>query len=178
MRYNGGSEAYIEAYINKKASKQGIRDMSKQGERAAAYFSKGYNCCQSVVAAFAEELGITEAFALRFSSGFGAGIGRMREVCGAFNGLTAVIGIAYADPTDPEDKSRIYAIIQELAAEFKAQNGQDALLCKELLGLEKAEGSAQASARTEAYYQSRPCPELVRLAADLTADYMEAHPVK
>ena len=54
--------------------------MAKQGEAAYAYFLKGYNCSQSVVAAFAPQLGLSEEMALRMSAGFGAGIGRMREV--------------------------------------------------------------------------------------------------
>ena len=51
--------------------------MAKQGEAAYAYFLKGYNCSQSVVAAFAPQLGLSEEMALRMSAGFGAGIGRM-----------------------------------------------------------------------------------------------------
>lgn len=57
--------------------------MSRQGDVAYSYFLKGYNCSQSVVAALAPQLGLSEELALRLSSGFGAGIGRMREVCGA-----------------------------------------------------------------------------------------------
>ena len=64
-------------------------------------FLKGYNCSQSVVAAFAPQLGLTEETALRLSAGFGAGIGRMREVCGAFCGVVTVLSMVYADPTDP-----------------------------------------------------------------------------
>lgn len=60
--------------------------MSKQGDAAYTWFLQGYNCSQSVVAAFAPQLGLTEEMALRLSAGFGAGIGRMREVCGAFCG--------------------------------------------------------------------------------------------
>ena len=58
--------------------------MSKQGDAAYAWFLKGYNCSQSVVAAFAPQIGLTEETALRLSAGFGAGIGRMRGVlrCG------------------------------------------------------------------------------------------------
>ncbi len=52
--------------------------LSRQGEAAYQYFLRGYNCSQSVVAAFAPQLGLTEELALRLSSGFGAGIGRMR----------------------------------------------------------------------------------------------------
>jgi C_GCAxxG_C_C family probable redox protein len=150
--------------------------MGEYGEKAEAYFRKGYNCSQSVIAAFAPELGLDEATALKISSGFGGGIGRMREVCGAFCGATAVIGMKYSNPNDPQDKSRIYGIVQELAQQYKEQNGGDSIICRKLLGLEKPEGSAQAAPRTAEYYQKRPCPELVRLAADLTAEYIAQNP--
>ena len=81
--------------------------MSKQGDAAYAWFLQGYNCSQSVVTAFAPQLGLTEEMALRLSAGFGAGIGRMREVCGAFCGVVTVLSMVYDDPTDPKDKSRM-----------------------------------------------------------------------
>ena len=109
--------------------------MGKYGERAQAYFHKGYNCSQSVVAAFAADLGLTEETALKISCGFGGGVGRMREVCGAFTGLTAVIGMYYTDPADPNDKSRIYGMIQQLAAQFRAESGGGSIICRQLLGL-------------------------------------------
>lgn len=150
--------------------------MGMYGEKAAAYFKQGYNCSQSVVAAFAEDLGITEDFALRMSCGFGGGIGRLREVCGAFCGATQVISLYYANPEDPNDKSRIYGMIQELAPQFKAESGANSLICKELLGLVKPEGTPQAEPRTDAYYKKRPCVQLVELAADMVADYIQQHP--
>lgn len=149
--------------------------MKAYADKAEAYFKQGYNCSQSVVAAFAEDLGLTESLALRMASGFGGGVGRMREVCGAFCGLTTVIGLYYADPTDPKDKSNIYARIQELAETFKEQSG-GSLLCKELLGLVKPEGVPQAEERTEAYYKKRPCAQIVADTADFLSDYIAEHP--
>ena len=60
-------------------------------EKAIDYFHQGYNCAQSVFAAFAEELGLSEAAALRLPSAFGAGLGRMRGTCGAFSGLALIV---------------------------------------------------------------------------------------
>lgn len=150
--------------------------MSQYGDAAEAYFRKGYNCCQSVAAPFAAQLGLTEATALRMASGFGGGIGRMREVCGAFCGVTLVISLKYADPADPQDKSRIYAIVQQLAGQYKARSGRGTYLCRELLEGAGATGGAQAEARTPDYYKRRPCAELVRMAAELAADYLEQNP--
>ena len=150
--------------------------MSKQGDAAYAWFLKGYNCSQSVVAAFAPQLGLTEETALRLSAGFGAGIGRMREVCGAFCGVVTVLSMVYADPTDPKDKSRMYALVQQAAEQYRTRNGGGSIICRELLGLARPEGIPQAEARTPEYYKKRPCPELCRLCADLCAEFMAAHP--
>ena len=102
---------------------EGCEKMSKQGDAAYAWFLKGYNCSQSVVAAFAPQLGLTEEMALRLSAGFGAGIGRMREVCGAFCGVVTVLSMVYADPADPKDKSRMYALVQQAAEQYRSRNG-------------------------------------------------------
>lgn len=151
--------------------------MSKQGDAAYAWFLKGYNCSQSVVAAFAPQLGLTEETALRLSAGFGAGIGRMREVCGAFCGVVTVLSMVYADPTDPKDKSRMYALVQQAAEQYRTRNG-GSIICRELLakaGAAPAGGTA-AEERTAEYYKKRPCPELCRLCADLCAEFIAAHP--
>ena len=156
---------------------EGCEKMSKQGDAAYAWFLKGYNCSQSVVAAFAPQLGLTEETALRLSAGFGAGIGRMREVCGAFCGVVTVLSMVYADPTDPKDKSRMYALVQQAAEQYRARNG-GSIICRELLakaGAAPAGGTA-AEERTADYYKKRPCPELCRICADLCAEFIAAHP--
>ena len=157
---------------------EGCEKMSKQGDAAYAWFLKGYNCSQSVVAAFAPQLGLTEETALRLSAGFGAGIGRMREVCGAFCGVVTVLSMVYADPADPKDKSRMYAVVQQGAEQYRARNGGGSIICRELLakaGVAPAGGTA-AEDRTADYYKKRPCPELCRLCADLCTEFIAAHP--
>ena len=150
--------------------------MSRYRERAVEYFEQGYNCSQSVVAPFAEQLGLDLNTALRFSVGFGGGIGRLREVCGAFCGIAAVIGLKYSDPANPEDKSNIYAILQQLSEQYKQRIGRDTLLCRDLLANSAPTPGSQAEPRTAAYYERRPCPELVRQAAELLAEYIEQNP--
>ena len=157
---------------------EGCEKMSKQGDAAYAWFLKGYNCSQSVVAAFAPQLGLTEEMALRLSAGFGAGIGRMREVCGAFCGVVTVLSMVYADPADPKDKSRMYALVQQTAEQYRTRNGGGSIICRELLakaGVAPAGGTA-ADDRTADYYKKRPCPELCRLCADLCTEFIAAHP--
>ena len=157
---------------------EGCEKMSKQGDAAYAWFLQGYNCSQSVVAAFAPQLGLTEEMALRLSAGFGAGIGRMREVCGAFCGVVTVLSMVYADPADPKDKSRMYALVQQAAEQYRARNCGGSIICRELLAKAGTAptGGTTAEERTAEYYKKRPCPELCRLCADLCAEFIAAHP--
>mgnify|MGYP000233831468 FL=1 len=120
--------------------------------RATELFKSGYNCSQSVVAAFADMYGFTEEQALRMAASFGGGIGRMRETCGAACGMFLLAGLEKGaiDGADREGKAANYALVQELAAEFKKRNGS--LNCGELLGLKKkAPVSSEPEARTEQY---------------------------
>lgn len=57
--------------------------MEERIEKAIELFKEGYNCSQSVVAAFADMYGLTPEQALKVSASFGGGIGRMRQTCGA-----------------------------------------------------------------------------------------------
>lgn len=142
-------------------------------EKAVELFKSGYNCSQSVVAAFADMYGFTEEQALRMSASFGGGIGRMRQTCGAACGMFMLAGLekGATEGKDREGKAANYALVQELAGEFKKRNGS--LVCAELLGLRKPEGSSVPEARTEQYYAKRPCARMVEEAARIWVEYLE-----
>ena len=151
--------------------------MSLKGDKAYELFKEGYNCSQAVFGAFAEELGVDLDTALKLASGFGGGIGRMREVCGTFTGLTMAASMIYGynDPKDTETKAELYEKIRTLADKFREENGS--IICRELLGLQQAEKSAVPEARTSEYYKKRPCAELCRYAADLLEQFIEDNPI-
>ncbi|MBQ7908975.1 MAG: C_GCAxxG_C_C family protein [Elusimicrobiaceae bacterium] len=135
-------------------------------EKAIALFKDGYNCSQAVLLAFAEELGLDEKTALKLATPFGGGMGRLREVCGAFSGLLMVAGLKYApaDPKDQKAKAAHYALVQQLAEAFKKQNGS--IICRELLGVNGAQAPVPQE-RTEQYYKKRPCADMVGSAAEI-----------
>lgn len=142
-------------------------------EKAYALFMKGYNCAQSVTAAFADLYGLTEEQALLASASFGGGMGRMRLTCGTVTGMFLLAGLesGTTNPDDRELKARNYAMVRELAECFKAENGS--IVCSELLQMGNKTESAMPSERTAAYYKKRPCPELVRCAARIYAQMLE-----
>ena len=144
-------------------------------EKAAENFLAGYNCAQSVFLAFAEDLGLETDFALRLASSFGGGMGRLREVCGGVSGILMAAGLlyGYSSPDDDEAKAAHYALVQELAKEFRRENGS--IICRELLGREGSETPVPEK-RTAAYYAQRPCARFVGSAAAILERYMAQHP--
>ena len=142
-------------------------DKMSRADRAEELFRQGYNCGQSVFAAFADVLGMTVEEAAKIASPFGAGFGKLREVCGAVSGMTLVTGYlrGYSDPADYESKKEVYALIQKMCAEFESRQGS--IICRELLGLKKGEDTAEPAVRTEEYYRSRPCIGACRTAAEI-----------
>ena len=149
--------------------------MEERIEKAVSLFKEGYNCSQSVVAAFADLYGFTEEQALKMSASFGGGIGRMRQTCGAACGLFLLAGLesGCTEGKNREGKEANYKMVQEFAEEFKKRNGS--LICAELLGLAKnAPTPATPEARTAEYYKKRPCVKMVEEAARIFAEFLES----
>lgn len=111
-------------------------------------------------------MGLDEKSAMRIASSLGGGVGRLREMCGALLGAEMVLGMmcGYDTPETGEIKAAHYARVQELAHRFQDVNGS--MLCRELLHL-SGESVPVPSPRTEAFYQQRPCPGIVKAAAIL-----------
>lgn len=141
--------------------------MSEKGRRAEQLFYEGYNCSQSVIGAFCDELGLDFETAMMLSSSFGGGMGRLREVCGAVSAIFMIAGLkyGYSDPKASEEKAEHYSRIQKLAQQFTDSTGS--IICRDLLGLAVQKENPKPSERTQEYYQSRPCGKLVYLAAEL-----------
>lgn len=148
--------------------------MNEHSQKAMKLFKEGYNCAQSVFCAFADDLGLDFDTALKLSSSFGGGMGRMREVCGAVSGMfmTAGLEFGYTSPTDKDMKAEHYARIQDLAKQFKSKH--NTIICRELLGVD-ADDNPIPSARTKEYYESRPCEQLVGDAAEIISEYIALH---
>lgn len=153
-------------------------NIDERVEKARRLFKEGgFNCCQAVVLAYNDIFGLEDQTAAAVSSGFGGGMGRMREVCGAVSGMTMLAGLIKpaTDPSVKDWRTANYALVQEMASEFKAVNGS--IVCKELLGLVPMGSAAPApkespepSERTPEYYKKRPCEELVGIAARIVGE--------
>ena len=153
-------------------------NIEERVEKAKRLFKEGgYNCCQAVVLAYNDLFGLDDETAAAVSSGFGGGMGRMREVCGAVSGMTMLAGLMKpaSDPSVKDWRTANYALVQKMAGEFRDMNGS--IVCKELLGLvpmgsgtPAPKESPEPSDRTPEYYKKRPCEELVGRAARIVGE--------
>lgn len=141
-----------------------------RADRAEKLFRSGCSCAQSVLGAYCDLAGMDARTAMRIAAPFGAGVGRMREICGAVSGMCMVLGLLFGpdDPTDAAQKGAHYALIQQAAERFAQKNG--AIVCRTLLGLDAGKDSPVPQKRDAAYYQKRPCAAYVRDAAEILQD--------
>jgi len=112
-------------------------NMSPKTETAASYHKRGYGCARPVLASFSEDFGLREEAALRIATGFGSGMGRLCEVCGALTGAFMVVGLKYGKASTDGSKygaatETTYRMVAELAHRFKARNGS--IYCRDLIG--------------------------------------------
>jgi C_GCAxxG_C_C family probable redox protein len=142
-------------------------------EESVAYFREGFSCSQAIVAAYAPSLGLDRDTALKIASGFGGGMGRLAETCGAITGAFMVLGLKFGSAaSDRKAKEIVYTRVRDFAERFKARHGS--LLCRDLLGcdLNTPEGLALAE---EKKLSSTVCPPYVETAAEILEEMMEGH---
>lgn len=134
-------------------------------EKALALFEQKFHCSQAVLAAFAEECGLTEKQALKLGACFGGGM-RKGEVCGACTGALMVLGLLYGqyDKADLIRRETANMVNVKMMEGFAAVSGS--YLCKDLLGcdISTAEGVNYALERN---LFTEFCPQMVANAVDI-----------
>jgi C_GCAxxG_C_C family probable redox protein len=115
----------------------------KKTDVAVEKFLSGYNCAQSVLYSYCDDLGLDPDTALKLACGFGAGMGRNQEVCGAISGGIMVLGLKYGrgGKGDKAATELAYSKTRELMERFSREHGT--CICRTLLDncdLKTAEG--------------------------------------
>ena len=132
-----------------------------------------FNCAQSVLSAYASELGLARDPALKIATGFGGGMGRLAATCGTVTGAFMVLGLKYGmvDGANQADKEKTYALVQEFARQFKARCG--ALECRDLLGCDLNTPEGWQTARDEQLFTTR-CPHFIQAATEILDQLLES----
>lgn len=135
-------------------------------EEAVSCFADGFSCSQSIVSTYGNEFGLDREKALKISTGFGGGMGRLGGTCGAVTGAIMVIGLKYGRATieDMGSKEKTYELVREFVDRFKEINGSTS--CNKLLDcdINTPEGTRHAMGNN---LFKTLCPDFVRTSAEI-----------
>ena len=138
-------------------------------EQAVALFTGGMACSQAILATYGPLFGFDRDEAIRIARGFGGGMGRLSETCGAVTGAVMAISLKF-DGTDKQTKEDNYALMQEFARRFKSKH--HSLNCTQLLDCDLGKPEDQAKFRELGRMQSH-CICYVREAAQHLEELLE-----
>ena len=129
-------------------------------DKAVEIYNSGYLCTQAVLAAYAEQYGLTEEQALKLGTCLGAGM-RKGEVCGACTGAPLVLGLAHGDP---KNRMPAYDRTVRFLDAFREANGS--WICNDLLGCDIRTPEGVQYAR-ENHLFTEFCPKMVASAVEI-----------
>jgi len=146
----------------------GRSDVSRT-HRAVRMFELEFACSQSVLSAFADPADLSREAALRVSAGFGGGLARSGEICGAVAGAVMALGLAHCGTPAEEPLSKVdcYPAVREFLTRFHALHGT--LQCRNLLGVDIGAPGGLERAREQGLFKTL-CPVFVRDAARILED--------
>jgi len=119
--------------------------MMNRSEEAKELFLSGYNCAQSILLSFADDLKFSKELAQKMAAGFGGGMGKRQETCGAVTGAIMVLGMMKGEEVNNNDelKAAAYGGVKDLTRDFVA--AYKTTRCRDLIGcdLNTPEGAAK-----------------------------------
>lgn len=109
--------------------------MENRVSKVAENHAKGYNCCQCVICAYSDLLGVDEEILFKVSEGFGLGMGMM-GTCGAATGMFMAAGVknSAGNPEVKLTKPQTMAIVKEMREAFEKRVGS--LECRVIKGVD------------------------------------------
>jgi len=132
-------------------------------DTAVARFEAGCSCAQAIFSTYAESLGMDRQIAMKLSSGFGGGMGRMALTCGAVTGAFMVLGWWHGGE-DADSREKAYQMVKEFASRFEQRHGT--LGCKELMGCDISTTEGMQAMKDRGL-RSGICTPLIRDAAEI-----------
>jgi C_GCAxxG_C_C family probable redox protein len=140
--------------------------MSKVDDAYNRMVEHRMNCAQTVLSTYSEIFGLDRNVALMLAQGFGRGMGRGENNCGAVSGAYMVIGLAHRiSPDNPRlNLEKIYEMTQVFNRKFTELHSS--LICCELIGYDLSTPEGLTEARRNSVF-STVCPGFVRDSAKI-----------
>lgn len=142
-------------------------------EESLKIFSNRFNCCQSVISVFNDELGLNKDIALKISSGFGGGLTK-GEVCGAVSGAIMVLGLKYGHfiEGDMDSKAKMKSYTKEFIRRFEEKN--NSIICKKLLGYDLSSEKEYLIIKDKELFD-RLCPKYIEDSIEILEEILKVN---
>ena len=150
--------------------------MSTLGDKAAEAFLSGDNCAQSVVLPFCDEMNMDPFTARNIACGFGAGLAKRQEICGAVSGAVMVLGMLLGT-RGSQDRATIedtYTKADEFMSRFEAVHNTDN--CLQLLGGHDLTTEEGRTAIKELDLRNKVCKACVQTAVEILEEMIAETP--
>jgi len=127
-----------------------------------------YNCCESILLALKDRLGVGSNVIPRIGTGIGAGVSLNGLLCGSVSSVAIAIGMKYGRMSSEENPKPVWDMVDKYVAEFKDRFG--ALDCRQLTGLnlKTEEGLKGYYAKVHDY----ACVERMKFAVEKTLEIL------
>jgi len=142
--------------------------MTNPSEIALACFRQNFNCAQSVLVAFAPQLGLDESQALKIASPFGGGVARRGQICGAVTGALMALGLAHGADS-PAGKEDAYHLGEEFLQRFESRHAT--ILCRDLLDCDISTPAGRQQAGERGVFTAL-CPLFVGDAVEVVQEML------
>lgn len=143
----------------------------KKPDIAGELFSQGFNCAQSLLAAYGPDFGVKRHMGIKLAGAFGGGIGRMGETCGAVIGALMIIGLRYSTLESQEGSNEtMYTVAERFIETFKSRNRFCSVVCSELIGF-RIHQKKELNQKEKSIIHTR-CPQLVQDAAEIIEEIL------
>ncbi|MDH5794791.1 MAG: C-GCAxxG-C-C family protein [Candidatus Bathyarchaeota archaeon] len=129
-------------------------------EKAVRYFcdrpenfpaGRPYNCCESVLLALKDHLGVETDLIPRIGTGIGAGVSLNGLLCGSVSSIALAIAMKHGRSSPEEDPTPVWSMVDRYVAEFRERFGF--VNCRDLtsLNLKTKEGLKEYFAKVHDY---------------------------
>ncbi len=138
-------------------------------EVCCKYFEKDYNCCETVLLAFSELLGMESDIIPRIATPFGGGIHQRRHMCGALTGAIMAIGLRYGRSTPQGDREPVSERTGRIVEKFTEKYGSTN--CIEVLGF--TPDDLEKVKRNKQQLRANICTPLIKQVAEWLWEELE-----
>ena len=136
--------------------------MQSRVQQVLNCFTKGYNCCQSILATYGDVYGLDNETALKLAAGMGGGIGHTGKVCGFVSAACLLLGLKHGTDT-AEAKLKVFPICGKFCDEFAAEYGSTD--CMDIIKCDIRTMEATVKAKADGIFNI--CGECGQFAAEL-----------